>query len=191
MVNLPRHSAAADILRFNPGVFFAREWPYLLVLLLAFFGIAYANFSKQPMTLYWIVLTPLIGIICVASQWRDTESREERLRLLRTQALHWAAVFVSMNLMFVSTVSRMMNANGSALAAMTLLALGTFTAGIHVGALSVCLAGIVLAVTIPAIAWLEQSVLFLLLIFLFLTAVVAPLFWHHRQHGQTSPERSW
>jgi hypothetical protein len=161
------------------------------VLLLAFFGIAYASFSKQPMTLYWIVLTPLVGIICVASQWRDTESREQRLRLLRTQALHWGAVFVSMNLMFVSTVSRMMNANGSALAAMTLLALGTFTAGVHVGALSVCLAGIVLAITIPAIAWLEQSALFLLLIFLFLAAVVAPLFWHHRQHRQTSPERPW
>ena len=81
------------------------------------------------MTIYWIALVPFIGVICVVSRWRDAENREQRLRLIWTQALHWGAVLLAMRLMFVADVGRMMNADGSALAALTVLALGTFTAG--------------------------------------------------------------
>jgi hypothetical protein len=93
------------------------------VLILAFIGVAYTSFSKAPMTLYWMILTPFIGLICVVTRWGDAESQEQRLRLIRTQAVHWGAVFVAMRLMFLTDVSRMMNANASALSAMTLLAL--------------------------------------------------------------------
>jgi hypothetical protein len=81
------------------------------------------------------------------------------LHLIWTQALHWGAVLVAMHLMFVVDVSRMMNADASALAALTVLALGTFTAGVHIAAWRICLVGVVLALAVPAIAWLEQSAL--------------------------------
>jgi hypothetical protein len=110
-----------------------------------------------------MILTPFIGLICVVTRWHDTDTREQRLLLIRTQVVHWAAVFLAMRLMFVSDVSRMMNAPASALSAMTLLALGTFTAGLHIQAWNICLIGILLAIGIPAIAWLEQSALFLVL----------------------------
>jgi threonine/homoserine efflux transporter RhtA len=152
---------APDAWRFNPRAFLAREWPYLLMLILALFGVAYTSFSKTPMTMYWIALAPFIGVICVVTRWRDAENREQRLRLIWTQALHWGAVLLAMHLMFVADVSRMMNADGSALAALTVLALGTFTAGVHIGAWRICLVGIVLGVGVPAIAWLEQSALLL------------------------------
>ena len=135
---------APDAWRFNPRAFLAREWPYLLMLILALFGVAYTSFSKTPMTMYWIALAPFIGVICVVTRWRDAENREQRLRLIWTQALHWGAVLLAMHLMFVADVSRMMNADGSALAALTVLALGTFTAGVHIGAWRICLVGIVL-----------------------------------------------
>jgi hypothetical protein len=109
----------------SPRILLKREWPYLLVLVLALFGIAFTSFFRSPITLYWIVLAPLIGVICVATRWRDVHGRDERIRLVWTQALHWAAVLVAMRLVFVADVASMMNADASALAVLTLLALGT------------------------------------------------------------------
>jgi len=154
------------------------------VLILAIFGVAYTSFSKTPITTYWIVLAPFIGVICVVTRWRDAENREQRMRLIWTQALHWGAVLLAMHLMFVADVRRMMNADASALAALTVLALGTFTAGVHVAAWRICVVGIVLALGVPAIAWLEQSTLLLLLIAVVVVAVIAPFFWHHKRSAQ-------
>ena len=47
------------------------------------------------------------------------------MHLVWKQVLHWAAVLVAMHLMFVADVARMMNSDASALAVLTLLALGT------------------------------------------------------------------
>ena len=115
---------------------------YFLVLILALSGVAYTSFSGTPITKYWIILAPFIGIICVIARWRDAENREQRSRLVWTQALHWAAVLAAMHLMFVADVGRMMNADASALAALTILALGTFTAGVHIMAWRICLIGV-------------------------------------------------
>src|SRR5215472_4069251 len=52
----------------SPRALLKREWPYLLVLVLTLFGIAYASFSRTQLTLYWIVLAPLIGVICVVTR---------------------------------------------------------------------------------------------------------------------------
>jgi hypothetical protein len=173
--------------RFNPRAFLAREWPYLLVLVLALFGVAYTSFSRKPITTYWIVLAPFIGVICVVTRWRDAEDREQRLRLIWTQVSHWGAVLVAMHLMYVADVSRMMNADASALAALTVLALGTFTAGVHIAAWRICLVGIVLGLGVPAIAWLEQSALLLLLVAVVLVAVIAPLFWRDKWSSKLRP----
>ena len=184
MVDPQPDNPAPDARRFNTRAFLVREWPYLLVLILAIFGVAYTSVSKTPITTYWIVLAPFIGLICVITRWRDAENREQRLRLIWTQALHWAAVLVAMRLMFVADVSRMMNADASALAALTVLALGTFTAGVHIAAWRICVVGIVLALGVPAIAWLEQSTLLLLLIAVVVVAVIAPFFWHRKRSAQ-------
>ena len=176
-----------DARRFNPRAFLAREWPYLLILILALFGVAYTSFSRTPITIYWIVLAPFIGVICVVTRWQDAENREQRMRLIWTQALHWGAVLLAMHLMFVADVSRMMNADASALAALTVLALGTFTAGVHIAAWRICLVGIALGVGVPAIAWLEQSTLLLLLVFVVLVAVTAPFFWHDKRESKRQP----
>ncbi|HEY7662200.1 MAG TPA: hypothetical protein VH934_03640 [Xanthobacteraceae bacterium] len=160
--------------------FLFKEWPYLLMLALALFGIAYTSFARTPMMTYWVVAAPLIGAICVLTRWRDAASRDECWRLVWTQALHWAAVLVAMRLMFIADVGRMMNADASALAALVLLALGTFTAGVHVGAWRICVVGLIMAAGVPGIAWLDRSALFLLLAGLLVIAIVAPLYWHAR-----------
>ncbi len=118
--------------------------------------------------------------------WRGIDDQAERLRLLWTQALHWTAVLVAMHLMFVADVARMMNVDAEALSVLTLLALGTFTAGVHIGAWRICLIGLIFGIAVPGIAWLEQSALFLLLSALALIAIAAPLFWRARQRHRVT-----
>jgi hypothetical protein len=54
-----------------------------------------------------------------------------------------------------------MNADATGLAILMLLALGTFTAGIHILAWQICLVGVVMALGVPGIAWMERSALLL------------------------------
>jgi hypothetical protein len=165
-----------------------RQWPYLLMVVLALFGIAYTSISRTSMVFYWIALAPLMGVICVITRWQDIRDRDERLRLVWTQALHWTAVLVAMHLMFVADVARMMNSDAGALAVLTLLALGTFTAGVHIGAWRICLVGLIFGLGVPGIAWLEQSALFLLLAALVLIAFAAPIFLRERQRQKADGE---
>jgi hypothetical protein len=78
----------------------------------------------------------------------------------------------------------MLNTDAGALAVLTLLALGTFTAGLHIGAWRICLVGLIFGIGVPGIALLEQSALFLLLLALVLIAIAAPIFWRTRQRSK-------
>jgi len=167
--------------RFSLLAFLIRDWPYLAMLALALFGVAYTSAARQAMTTYWIVLAPFFGVICVITRWRDVEGKAPHWQLIQTQALHWVAVLVAMYLVFVADVKQMMSSDASALVLLTLLALGTFTAGVHVAAWRICVVGVVLALVVPAIAWLEQATLLLLLIAIVLVAIVALYVMHKRQ----------
>ena len=172
----------------SPRALLKREWPYLLVVVLALFGIAYTAISRTPMSLYWIAFAPLMGVICVVTRWQGVHDRDERLRLVWTQTLHWTAVLVAMHLMFVADVASMLNTDAGALAVLTLLALGTFTAGLHIGSWRICLVGLIFGIGVPGIALLEQSALFLLLLALVLIAIDAPIFWRTRQRSKAEGE---
>ncbi|MBB5049533.1 hypothetical protein HNR60_004313 [Rhodopseudomonas rhenobacensis] len=157
--------------------FVLQEWQYLLMLVLVLFGVAYTGLSDAPIRGYWMLLTPLIGAICIAAGWGDATSRHDRVRLIWTQALHWVAVLLAMELVYVSDVTRIMTAEASALSVLTVLALGTFTAGVHLKAWKIGLVGVLLALAVPGIAYLERSAMFVLLIVLVAAAVVAPIWW--------------
>jgi hypothetical protein len=158
--------------------FLAREWPYLVILVLSLFGVAYTSITRTPMTLYWFVLAPFIGIVCVVTRWPATQNRDERLHLVWSQALHWAAVLAAMNLLYIADVGQTMSTDSRALYVLTLLALGTFTAGVHIAAWRVCLVGIILALGVPAIAWLQQSALLIALVVTVVVGIGAPLWWY-------------
>jgi predicted RecA/RadA family phage recombinase len=118
-------------IRFVRSLFLDPDWPYLLMLAVALFGAAYTSADRPTMMLYWMVLGPMFGIICVVAHWRDYDDPEAHWELVRKQALHWTAVMFTMALVFAANVKQMMNADASALMVLALLALGTFTAGIQ------------------------------------------------------------
>jgi hypothetical protein len=150
-------------------------------LILTVAGVAYTSFSKAPIVGYWEILAPIIALVCVGAGWQEASDKNGRLRLIVTQALHWLAFLLVMNLMLLGGVQRVFTAQTTALAIFTLLALGTFTAGVHVLSWQVCLLGVIMALGIPAIAWIENSALLVVLIVAAVVAVGAVLWWHWRQ----------
>lgn len=116
-----------------------RELPYSLVLILTIGGVAYTSYTEHPILGYWALLAPLIAVVSVGAGWRGAADRGARLRLIWTQALHWLAFLLVMTLMLLPDVQKILNAGATGLAILTLLALGTFTAGVHVLSWQVCL----------------------------------------------------
>ena len=140
-----------------------KQLPYVVVLALTLIGVAYTSYSKRPIVGYWEFLTLVMGILCVSTGWQRVQDKEGRLRLVWTQALHWLAFLIAMNLVLLTGVQTMLNADAMGLAILMLLALGTFVAGVHTRTWEVCALGAVMALSVPAIAWIEQSALLLLL----------------------------
>ena len=58
-----------------------------------------------------------------------------------------------------------------------LLALGTFTAGVHVLSWQICLLGIIMAFCVPAAAWIEASALIVALIAIAVFGIGFVLWW--------------
>jgi hypothetical protein len=167
--------------------FWLYELPFSLVLVLTIFGVAYETFSRQPIRQYWEILAPLLVLVCIADGWHNAADYATRWRLVATQALHWLAFLIVINMMLLPAVQRNFSANATGLAIFTLLSLGTFTAGVHLPSWQVCLLGLIMALGIPAIAWIENSALFFLLIAAGVFGLGGVLWWHwhSRRREQT------
>jgi hypothetical protein len=178
------HAPYQHLLRVS---FWIRELPFALVLILTTIGVAYMSFSKKPITGYWEILAPLIALTCVGAGWENADDSSKRLRLIGTQALHWIAFIIVMNMMLLDSVQREFNSPATALAIFTLLALGTFTAGVHVLSWQVCLLGLIMALGIPAIAWIENSALLLVLVAGVVIGIVAVFWWRIHESRTRRP----
>lgn len=167
--------------------FWLRELPFSLILVLTLVGVAYTSFSKQPIVGYWELLSPCIGLLCVGAGWRHAMDKTARLRLIGTQALHWISFLVVMNILLLPSVQRSFNAGTAGIAVFTLLALGTFTAGAHVLSWQVCLLGLIMALGVPAIAWIENSALLLSLFVAGALALAVVIWQYRRERRSTEP----
>ena len=154
-----------------------RELPYGVVLVLTLLGVAYTSLTKRPTTSYWELLVPVTAAVCIWSGWRYANDKKEHIRLIWTQAAHWLAFLVAMNLLLLPSVQKMLNADATGLAILLLLALGTFVAGVHIPAWEVCILGFVMALFVPAIAWIEEAALIVLLGVVVLVGVGTTFWW--------------
>ena len=141
-----------------------KELPYTLILVLTLIGVAYTSLSDEPLVIYWEFLAFAISVMCIVTGWQTANDKEARLRLFSTQVLHWAAFLLVMNMILLPSAQRILNASVTGIAIFTLLALGTVTAGIHVASWQICLLGLVMALSVPAIAWIKASALLVVLV---------------------------
>jgi hypothetical protein len=159
---LPKIADQIPLRSRNAGLL-QRKLPYIAVLGLAVSGVAYTNISHQPLVGYWEFLALATGVLCVVTEWENAEDKQARFRLIWTQALHWVAILVTMNIVLLSGVQKLLPAPATGLVLLTLLALGTFLAGVNLLSLQICFLGLAMAVAVPAIAWFKQYALFLVL----------------------------
>ncbi|HYV70955.1 MAG TPA: hypothetical protein VE970_12710 [Pseudolabrys sp.] len=159
-----------------PASAWLKELPYVVVLVLTLLGVAYTSVTRRPTIVYWEFLVIVTAVACIWGGWRYAPDRKAKVRLIGSQALHWLAFFVAMNLVLLPSVQNMLNADATGLAILLLLALGTFVAGVHIPAWQVCVLGLVMGLFVPAIAWIEEAALIVLLALVALIGVGA-LFW--------------
>lgn len=157
------HTPEPPLARSRRSRFLWQQLPYAVALLLAIAGVAYTNISHQPLTGYWEFLALAFGVVCVLTKWSEIEGKENQFRLIWTQALHWIAVLVTMNIMLISGVQQLLPTPATSLVLLTLLALGTFLAGVNLLSPQISFLGLAMAAAVPAISWLKQSVFFFLL----------------------------
>lgn len=136
--------------------------PYIAMLAASFFGVAYAGLSSGPNPLYWKIVTPVFGLLCIAAGWAGAPARGGRMRLAWTQALHWAGFLVAMLVLFRPEVQSALQGRGAEIGLLMLLALGTFVAGVHAGSWRIMAVGAVLGASVPLLALVQQSALLIL-----------------------------
>jgi len=156
--------------------FWLKQVPYLIALVLTILGVAYTSVSRQPVIGYWQFMAVAMGVVCIGTGSLHTMSGPARFRMVWTQVLHWLAFSVAMLIVQLPEVQRMVSTNATGLALLMLLALGTFVAGVHVS-WQICVLGIAMALFVPAIAWLQQSALFLLLGAVVIGGIVITFLW--------------
>lgn len=138
--------------------FLQRKLPYIAVLTL---GRLHEHFAPASR---W-----LLGVLgssnrsSLRTEWENAQDKQARFQLMWTQALHWVAILVTMNIVLLPGVQKMLPAPATSLVLLTLLALGTFLAGVNLLSLQICFLGLAMALAVPAIAWFKQSALFLVL----------------------------
>jgi hypothetical protein len=97
--------------------------------------------------------------------------------LVTVQALNWFALIVATYILYNAGVQGVLNTNASGLVMLTLLALGTFMAGLQARVWRICGLGAVLFLAVPAIGWLEQSIMLLVGATLVIIAIAGLTWW--------------
>jgi len=155
--------------------------PYIAMLLLALVGVV----LRLPV-IYWVILTPVFGIISIIEGWRNFLTRTERLGFVVRVALDWCALMLAIYLLYNSGVQGVMNANATSLGMMILLALGTFVSGIQARVWKICAIGGVLFLAVPGLGWLDQSPLLLTAATCLIIALGGVAWWVSRQIQSTT-----
>ena len=69
--------------------FWLRELPYVVVLALTIFGVAYTSVSHQPLVGYWQFLAVAVGVVCVTTGWLHIHDPKARFRYGHKPSIGW------------------------------------------------------------------------------------------------------
>ncbi len=110
------------------------------------------------------------------------------LGLVFRVTLDWCALLIAIYLLYNGGVQGVMNANATSLGMMTLLALGTFVAGVQARVWQICAVGGVLFLAVPGLGWLDQSPLLLAAATCVIIALGGAGWWVSQWHQGTTSQ---
>jgi hypothetical protein len=121
-------------------------------------GVAINDYSPVTAFRYWLWMAPVFGVVSTAAAWSRAQRRGEPVaRIVPTQVLHWLGVVAAVYLIYLLESTGRMPNEAAGSAALIVLALAAFLAGIYADwRLSVL--GVVLGVAAAAFAMLDQIV---------------------------------
>ncbi len=175
----PQTRAQHELIRF-----LIADSPYIIMLAMGLLGIGYRAFVGHPIMAYWFFLTPVFAVLCLIAGFRHTRNKQEGVDLVWTQVLHWGAFLVAMYLVTVGTVRSTLDDNAVGLLQLSILALAVFLAGVHAHSWRLSVVGIVLGLAVPAVAWVNQSAVFIGMIATVVVIVVAVLWFTQRRYAR-------
>jgi hypothetical protein len=153
------------------------EAPYLAIVIIGVVGICWTSFFRRPTADYWVIMTPVTALLCVAVGLARTRQGRGRIETVAIQLAQWAAVLVAMYLINLSNVGGRTTSDALGGMMLTLLALGVFISGLDLREWRLAVAGVFLAIAVPLVAWVEQAALFLIFIGAALIALFLFLWW--------------
>jgi peptidoglycan/LPS O-acetylase OafA/YrhL len=127
----------------------------LVLLALAFAGIAASDVSAAGTQGYWTLITVVFALASLGVDWRQSGVGLRGSRSALRLGLHWLGVFAAIQLVYVFIASgRLANAD-TGLVNGLILALGTFLCGVHVNWRLMVL-GLALGLATGTVAYVEQ-----------------------------------
>jgi hypothetical protein len=161
----------------GPWMSLLAEAPYLAIVIIGVIGICWTSFFRRPSPEYWVIMTPVTALLCVAVGLARAPHGRGRIETAAIQLAQWAAVLVAMYLINLSNVGGLTTSDALGGMMLTLLALGVFISGLDLRDWRLGVAGVFLAVAVPLVAWFEQAALFLVFIGAVLIALLLLLWW--------------
>lgn len=161
-------------------------WAVVALLLLAAIGIGITDFSIGYGSWYWTLMVPVFGVTSLLSGM--VRARNEGRSVapeLKSQLLHWSATFVAIEIVFVLEAQGRFNNTDTGLAALMVLALASFLAGVH-GDWRFMLVGVLLGGATAGAAFVEQFIWMGLIPIV--GAVAVALYWMRRTRDAVEVE---
>jgi hypothetical protein len=150
----------------------------LILVLLSFIGVLFTNFMPGIAWDYWNISIPIFALLCIVLNLADNHLKSFNFKSFIREILHWGGILLTIYLVSIFVHYGLVSNIDAGLFVLTLLALGTFMAGVYLNktfymisfiqALFVCS-------TIFFIKYLIIISIFLLLALFFL------LFWRARR----------
>jgi len=163
------------------------EAPYFAIVIIGVIGICWTSFFRRPSADYWVIMTPVTALLCVAVGLARAPHGRRRVETVAIQLAQWAAVLVAMYLINLSNVGGLTTSDALGGMMLTLLALGVFISGLDLRAWRLGVAGAFLAIAVPLVAWFEQAALFLVFIGAVLIVLGVLLWWARGKLSQPPP----
>jgi hypothetical protein len=103
----------------------------LALILISFIGVLITNFIPSAAWKYWNISIPIFALLCIGLNWADNQSHSLAFKLLLQEVLHWSGVLLTIYLVSIFVHYGLISNIDAGLFVLTLLALGTFMAGIY------------------------------------------------------------
>ena len=159
------------------------EFVLIVLVVLSGIGVAINDYSPQSALRYWLWMAPTFGVVSIVAAWWRAARRDESVVVaLQRQVLHWAAAVGAVYLIYLLQSTGRMANEAAGLAALIVIALSAFLAGVHTDWRLMVLGGI-LALTALGFAVLEQIIWIVALPAMVIIVIVAAMYIRGSRHA--------